>query len=184
MGLESAAILAGTTQLLGAAGDIFALRGRAELERSILDINRSIAERAAVDALARGDLEAAALRRRAKAVIGIQQARAAASGVDPLKGSVAAVQEETAIISAFERMMIRVSAAREAYGFRTTALEEALRAKLLKIEKRAGIGQVLSSTTEGLGHTAAAFARLNMASAQQPPMTEGARQILSTYPFF
>ncbi len=180
MGLETAALLMGTTQALGAASNIFAIRGQAEAEKALLDINRNIAERAAVDAIARGDLEAAAVRRRAKAVIGLQQARAAAAGVDPFTGTAAALQEETGVLSDFDRMMIRISAAREAYGYRTQALEASLRRRMVTIEARARTAQEIAGAAEDLARTGSAYAYYR----GRPPSTQGAEQILSAYPLF
>lgn len=181
MGLETSAILLATSQAIGTAGSVYSARARSAYERTILDINRGIAERAALDALRRGELESAFVRRKGKALVGLQQAQAAASGIDPLQGSAAALQEEAGLLSDFDRMMIKVSSIREAYGYRTEALEASFRRRLAKIQERI---ETAESVSEGVEDIARTIARGSMREPSSPPATEGARQILSVYPLY
>lgn len=181
MGLETSAIVLATSQAIGTASSIYSARARSSFERTLLDINRGIAERAALDALRRGELESAFVRRKGKALAGLQQAQAAASGIDLFQGSAAALQEEAKLLSDFDRMMIKVSSIREAYGYRTAALEAAFRRRLARIGERTEIGQGMSAGIEDIARTVARGQRKEPSS---PPATEGARQILSVYPLY
>ncbi len=83
--------------------------------------------------------------------------------------------------------MIRVSSIREAYGYRTEALEASFRRKLAKISERAEIGRAVAEGVEDIARTTARSAirtyEPQRAVASQPA-TEGAKQILSAYSLY
>lgn len=80
--------------------------------------NQIMAEYAAQDALKRGDLEAAAVRRQGDAIKGAQRARMAAAGLDLGEGTAAELQDQTDFFSATDQIAARGNAARDAWSSR------------------------------------------------------------------
>jgi hypothetical protein len=167
MGTEAALLALAGTQVIGAAGDIFAARGRSAYEREILKLNERLTLSAAEDALRRGDIEAAAVRRRGRATIGMQQAALAVSGRDPFTGSSAVLQEETAVLSELDRQAIRVAAWREAYGYRSRAIDFRLQRAMSRIASRQAQAQAVSEAASSIAQTGLAYG----ARTRQPAST-------------
>lgn len=183
MGTETAFLALAGVQVAGTAGSIFAARGQYAYEREILKLNERMALRAAEDALRRGDIEAGAVRRRARAMIGMQQAAFAASGVDPFSGSAAAIQEETAALSEFDRQAIRVAAFREAYGYRTKALEFSLQRRLARIGSRQAQSQAVAEGLANIASTGLTYAgSTRQRATSEPPSYEGVEHLLRAIP--
>lgn len=106
----------------GLAGSVMAARGqRAEgrYARAAYEVNARQAELAAQDALDRGEVEAASIRRQGKQVMGAQRAALAAQGITG--ETPAALMGETALSAGFDADQARSNAWREAWGFRQQA---------------------------------------------------------------
>lgn len=81
--------------------------------------NEKLAQRAAVDALQRGAVEAGQARMNTTRLIAEQNTAYANSGVDPTVGTAAQVQASTRATGEMDARTLENNATREAWGFRT-----------------------------------------------------------------
>lgn len=79
--------------------------------------NAVLAQRAAADAMARGDINAGTKARQTAQLIGQQRAGLAANGLDPNEGSALDLQSDVAGNGEFDQLTIRSNAMREAAGY-------------------------------------------------------------------
>lgn len=136
----------GLNAVQGAAqtfASVEAQKAQAAFQRQQLDINRRFSEMQAEDALARGERDVQAARRKTAGLIGSQRAALAAQGVDIGRGDAADIQLETAELGAMDELTIRNNAYREAFGFRTQALQFGSQGAFAGIAARAGISQTI-----------------------------------------
>ena len=89
--------------------------------RNIAQLNASVSERQASDAIQRGLVPEMRERMHGSQFIGVQNAHYSASGVLVGVGSAGDVTQQTRMMSDLDEEIIRNNAAREAYGFRTEA---------------------------------------------------------------
>lgn len=120
----------GVTQLSGlgpniAATDaeVGALKTQATIQRDFADYNADLAEARADDAIERGKKEESAFRKKVQQAIGSQRAALAAAGVELDEGSALDIQSETAALGEIDALNIRNNASREAFGFKSQAIQ-------------------------------------------------------------
>jgi hypothetical protein len=114
-------------QALSSAGSVYssvtAQQIESDYKRQQLELNREMSEIQAKDAIIRGDRAAEAARAKTKRLIGSQRAALAAQGINIEKGSALDVQTETAEFGAVDELTIKNNAWREAFGYRTQAMQ-------------------------------------------------------------
>lgn len=113
------ALTIGST-VVGAAGQIQAGNAQAAASRynaQVAEMNAKMADRAARDAIERGQIEEQNKRREIAAIQGRQQAAMAANGVDLTFGSPLDTLVDTAVLGEIDALTIRRNAAREAYDY-------------------------------------------------------------------
>lgn len=98
-----------------------AAKNQAEYQSKVAKNNAKVAEWQAADAKARGDQEAANVRRKYAALQGTQAASLAARGLDISEGSANAILTDTDFFSAYDQNVTRSNAEREAWGYKVRA---------------------------------------------------------------
>lgn len=113
------------TSIIGAAAPLItaiaqsrATKSQASYESSMLESNARISDIQAADAIRRGDLEAANLKKKYKQVIGSQRAALAAQGLELGEDDAALIQQDTAELGALDVLDTKNNAWREAWGYR------------------------------------------------------------------
>lgn len=125
--------------------------------------NQLLAERAAQDALSRGNVDASKARSEGTVTADAQFSAYANSGVDPTVGTAAAVQASTRAQAELDAQTLKNNAAREAWGFRTQGLS---------YQRQAGLDAQRSKTKQaatilgGAGQAAAAYGRIQSAKEE------------------
>lgn len=104
-------------------GDYTAAKSEGRYQRTAYDLNARFARLQAEDATKRGDVAAGVATREARQVEGAQRTGYAGQGVDVNSGTPGAIISETATLGADEAQTIRNNAWREAWGFKTQALQ-------------------------------------------------------------
>ena len=120
------ALTLGST-LLGAAGSIQqgqAAASAAKYNAQVAEMNATIADRRAKDAIERGATEEQKKRQQVQQVIGQQQAAMAANGVDLTFGSPLDTIVDTAVLGELDALTIRTNAYREEYDYRVQAANQ------------------------------------------------------------
>lgn len=107
-------------------------RAQGNYEGDVLDLNATLADRNAADALDRGRLAENRQRGDVRGVLGAQRAAYAGSGVDLSSGSVADVQSDTARMGELDALTIRNNAAREAWGYQVEGAQLRSKAKFAR----------------------------------------------------
>jgi hypothetical protein len=105
----------------GAYSQAAGQKDQANYQAKVAANNATVAEMQAQDAKARGDVAAAATRRKYAALLGTQRASLAARGLDISDGSPNAILQDTAYFGAVDEQTTRENAAREAWGYRVRA---------------------------------------------------------------
>lgn len=157
--------MAGTTSLLllqgltGAAGaanaftNAYAQRARGKAEASLYGADARMADLQAEDAIRRGDVEANRLLYDARRLAAAQRVGYAASGVRVDQGSAADVIGDTATLGALDAAQLKNNAIREAFGYKTKALDSRLSAQLARLQGRYGANASVAQGISGLGVT-------------------------------
>lgn len=96
---------------------------QAEFQQAQYEANSKIANLQGESAIQAGEFAQADTGRRAKALIGSERAAAGASGVDVNSGSAAAIQGDTAALSAMDQLTIKNNAWKQAWGYSEQALQ-------------------------------------------------------------
>jgi len=99
-----------------------AIEAKAKNDSRMAEHNRKMAEFQAEDAIERGKVEEAEYRKQISSAIGSQRAALAAAGIQLDSGSALEVQEDTAVKGELDALTIRNNARREAFGYKTQAL--------------------------------------------------------------
>lgn len=144
------------TQLGGAFYSAYQQKEEAEKAAKIAEKNKAAAERAASDAIARGGLQASAIRHQGTRMIGAQRAGFAAQGVDISSGSALEIQGMTRVMSEYDAALAQNNAMREAWGYRTEGENFSAQAAALKT---AGTNQAIGTLLGGFGQAAASTAQ-------------------------
>jgi hypothetical protein len=114
------------------AGD--AAQRAANSQAELFDFNASVAEQQAADAVERGHDEEGRFRSSVRAMIASQRTGFAGQGVEVDVGSAREVQEDAAYLGELDAMQIRQNAAREAWGFKTEAIDLRMRGDIARKE--------------------------------------------------
>jgi len=93
-----------------------------ESNAAIAENNARLAEASAQDAAVQGSRESQQAAWRTRALIGAQQAKIAANGIDASVGSAYDIQAEAALLGGAEQSVLSQNAARAAWGFGAEAL--------------------------------------------------------------
>jgi hypothetical protein len=120
----------------------------AEEAAKVAQRNKLAAERAASDAIARGEVQAGQIRTRASQMIGEQRAGFAAMGIDASTGSAAEIQGMTRVLSEYDARLTENNAAREAWGYRVEGKNFSAQAAA---SSAAGDNQALATILGGAG---------------------------------
>lgn len=96
-------------------------KNQGEYQAKVARNNEKVAELQAADAKERGDVAAAAVRRKYAALGGTQAASLAARGLDISEGSANAILTDTDFFGDFDQRTTRANAAREAWGYKVRA---------------------------------------------------------------
>jgi hypothetical protein len=118
------AALTASLLALSAVSSARAQRKQGEFEAHQNEVNASLAEESASDALARGKEDEAALRTDTKQLIGSQRAGYAAQGVQVDDGSALDVMTDATRQGELDALTIRTNAAREAHGYTVAAMND------------------------------------------------------------
>lgn len=125
------AALTAALMALGTASTFAAQRGAAKSAKSqgnyegaLSDMNATLADLQASDALARGNEAANRQRTATGQLVSSQRASLAGSGVDITSGSAVDVQTEAKYFGALDELTIRNNAKREAWGFGVQAAND------------------------------------------------------------
>lgn len=94
---------------------------QADYQSKVASNNQKVAEWQAADAVARGNTEAANVRRKYAAMQGTQAASLAARGLDISEGSANALLTDTDFFGAYDQAITKSNAAREAWGYKVQA---------------------------------------------------------------
>ncbi|SDL07157.1 hypothetical protein SAMN05428953_12649 [Mesorhizobium muleiense] len=122
----SIALMVGST-LLGAAGTVQQAQATAAANKynaQVQDMNATLSERRAKDAIERGAKEEQRKRQQVAGIAGQQRAAMAANGVDLSFGSPLDALVDTAVMGELDALTIRTNANREAYDHRVDAVNK------------------------------------------------------------
>ena len=154
------ALLIGST-LIGGYAQIQAGNAQAAASKynaQVAEMNATLADRAAKDALERGAAEEQRKRMEIAAIQGRQQAAMAANGVDLTFGSPLDTLVDTATMGELDALTIRRNAAREAYDYETQGVNYRADATLSRMNASAAkTGGYLGAAGTILGGGATAY---------------------------
>lgn len=128
--------------LVGAAGQMQQAKSQAaasEYNAKVADMNATLSERRAKDALERGQKEEQRKLMEVSQLQGRQQAAAAANGVDTSWGSPLDTMVDTATMGHLDALTIRQNSAREAYDYRVQGVNAKSDATLKRMEAKSAI---------------------------------------------
>ncbi len=117
-------------------------------QQDISNRNAKLLDRAADDALERGNEEALGARRRTRLLVGEQRAAGAAQGLDVNTGVVADLQSQAEGWGVHDEATIRRNAFHEAWGIRTQASNARVGGRYAR---RAATNQAIGTTLGGVG---------------------------------
>ncbi len=148
-----------------------ALKAQGDYQKSIYDMNAKFAQFEADDAIDRGKTAATEYKKKGKALIGSQRAALAAQGIEVDSGSAAEVQADTRIQIEKETINIKNNAWREAWGYKTQALQSSYSGEIAKAMSITNANNTLltggmNASTSGMK----AYAYMNM--NQSPDTTK------------
>lgn len=132
----SLALTLGST-LLGAAGQMQQANAAASASNynaKVAEMNATLSERRAKDALERGKVEEQRKRQEVQQILGKQQAAMAANGVDLTFGSPLDTIVDTSVMGELDALTIRSNAYREEYDHRVNAVNQRAGATLNRME--------------------------------------------------
>jgi hypothetical protein len=130
------ALTIGST-LLSAAGAVQqgqAAGAAGRFNQQIAEMNATMAERRAKDALERGAVAEQRKRQEVAGIIGKQTAAMAANGVDLAFGSPLDTLTDTAVMGELDALTIRTNTAREAYDYRVQAVNQRAQGSLERMK--------------------------------------------------
>ena len=149
--LVVAAVAAAAAATAKAVGDAKASAAQAEADR----FNASASERAASDALIRGETTAYRVQERVDQTVGVQRVGYAAGNVDVASGSALQTQLDSATMGAADEDIVRNNAEREAYGFKVQGINYLQHANA--VESAAG-WQMAANISSGVSSVASVVA--------------------------
>jgi hypothetical protein len=154
------ALTLGST-LIGAAGSMQQAQASAASQKynaQVQDMNATLSERQAKDALERGADEEQRKRQQVQAVLGQQKAAMAANGVDLSYGSPLDTLVDTSIMGELDALTIRTNTARESYDYRVQAVNQRAGATMNRMGAKAALtGGYLDAMGTVLGGAAKTY---------------------------
>lgn len=114
----------GVMSMASAYSSSEATRAQGSYQKTMANINARNLDRAADDALVRGENDAKNYRKKVKQVVGSQRANFAAQGIDVSSGSALDIQTETREMGYMDALTIKNNAYREAMGFKQQAITQ------------------------------------------------------------
>lgn len=162
-------ILTAASTMIGAAGQVQQANAQADAEEynaKVADMNATLSERRARDALERGKLEEQQKRREVAQIEGRQKAAMAANGVDLSFGSPLDTLVDTAVMGELDALTIRSNTAREAYDHQVAAVNGRADANLRRMNasatKKGGnlaaFGTILTGAGKAYGQSTGSLA--------------------------
>jgi hypothetical protein len=166
-----------TAALLGlsVAEKVSAQRKQGEYEAHQNEVNASLAEESAADALARGGEDEARQRCDTRGLIGSQRAGYAAQGVQVDNGSALDIVSDSARQGELDALTIRTNAAREAHGFTVEALNDRAAAEQARSASRSAARTTLlggAAQLWAMGSESGTFDKLKN-KFKRPPTPKG-----------
>lgn len=137
MGANGSAAMAGMS--IGQAyGQSQALKNQSQFETRQMEINAKFQNMQAEDALRRGEREAVNYQKKVKQTVGAQRAAMAASGIqiDTEGTSASEIQKQTYEIGAEDAITIKNNAWREAWGFKSQAIQSEMQGAVARSASR------------------------------------------------
>ena len=141
--LMASGLIQGVGQLFTARNQAQAITQQAAMDTFTFQQNAKIAEFQAADAIDRGEVKARDYGLQVRKLIGAQRARLAAQGMYLDTGDALSIQEETAMLGALDVITIRENAYREAFGYKTQALNYNAQAAFAPLTGKAKANQTL-----------------------------------------
>lgn len=163
-GIVSGSIALGLS-LAGGIGEAVSAANAGAAENVKSKENAQIAERAAADALNRGEKDAGKVRTQADQVVGEQRAQYAEGGAVVSSGTAADVQAATQAQGSLEALVAKNNAAREAWGFRNQATQYRIAGSEAQAAGDArAAGSVLATAGRSFGSAADIYKNLKKGS--------------------
>lgn len=154
------ALTVGST-LIGGMGAVQQAQATAASNRynaQVQDMNATLSERQAKDALERGADEEQRKRQQVQALLGQQQAAMAANGVDMSFGSPLDHLVDTSVMGELDALTIRTNSARESYDYRVQAVNQRAGATMNRMSADAALtGGYLDAMGTILGGASKAY---------------------------
>ena len=170
MQLVGAGVGAGSTAV-GAYSQSQAYTGQGRFARTMGNVNASMADLEAEDAIRRGGVMANRQNMRTALLIGRQRATGAAQGVDVNSGSALDLQANAARMGAIDASTIRMNAYKEAMGIRMKGSNERFMGNMAYSTGRFNANQSLLGG--GMSATRQVYSGLDSYYKYQPPMSLG-----------
>jgi len=120
-----------------------ATRQQGRFAQQIAERNAVMSDKAATDAVQRGYTESNYAQSRTDSLVGSQRAALASQGLDPNSGTGLALQGDAQLSGSVDVATIRANAYREAYGFKTQALNIRTQGRLDRLSSRYKAKQML-----------------------------------------
>jgi hypothetical protein len=142
MAVSSSVMMAGTTAA-NSYSQSEAQKAQGDYQKQQSYLNASLADRQAQDAIERGRTEAGASKRRTNDMVASQKTAAAAQGLDVSTGSPQETMASTEALGAVETMNIKTNAWREAWGFKSQAINDRTSGDMAEISAAGAAKQTL-----------------------------------------
>lgn len=138
-------LIAGKTGLglLGSYAQSKAIKEKGKLDEQLAQQNARLLDLQAEDTILRGNVEAEKVKREGRYVKGSQRAGFAGQNIAVGTGTAAAIQSETDRFSAQDALTVKTNAFREAWGFKTEAINERFKGRMARIGSRSEAKQTL-----------------------------------------
>jgi len=158
---ELATILTIGSTLMGAAGQMqqaSATASAAKYNQQVAEMNATLSDRKAKDALERGATEEQRKRQEVQQILGKQQAGMAANGVDLTFGSPLDTIVDTSVLGELDALTIRTNTARENYDYRVQAVNQRAGATMEGMKAKSALqGGYLAAAGTVLGGAGKAY---------------------------
>lgn len=142
--------IAGASSAAKGYTNYMAYTGQGAYQKGLSDVNASLMQMQAADAVRRGDQAGSQQLQLGRRVVGQQRAAIGASGVDVNSGSAAQVQEGARAMSAVDALTIENNAHLQALGYKMDAISTSSQGRLAQIAGRNNANQALISGGMGL----------------------------------
>ncbi len=138
-------------QMQGQQDAAAAQAAQANYQAQVAENNQITAERLAVDAEQRGEIDVRRHRQQVEQLKGRQVAALAASGVDVASGSPLDILADTAALGAIDEQTIRDNAAREAWQYRVEGSNQGAQAGLYRQQADSASSGAVGTLLTGVG---------------------------------